>query len=479
MHGARARWRGVTGARPAKGLDPPVALRTARPFSVTTTSPSSLKDAVDERKVARRGVRRASPRIDTPTFCDHGAVASSTGGVRSLRTRLYSLAFVDEFVPFAVLFTLWFDDNGVGVAQLSIVFVMWATAVLVLEIPSGILADRVDRRRLLATAFVLRAVGITVWLIEPSLTGLVIGGALWAIHEAVASGAWEALIHDELEGVGAERDYGVVIARVGQFSNGGTAAAALVSTPLLGLGLDLAALGWLTAAMHAVSLAIVLSLPDVRWVVDRSRRAAGDDGATTMSTRSVFRLLGQRSVGIAVLVGAFIGGLAIIDEYVPLLARERGLDDTWIPLVFLSVWIGLLVGGEIAARQPTIGPSLLAVLVAIGSVGTAVALVTDTIWTLPLMAIAYAAIELTWVAADARLQARVPAHIRATVTSVREFGVGGVAAIALAAIGVMADGDDPTPGLLPVAAALGAVSLLVARLPRRLAAPAASQPAHD
>lgn len=406
-------------------------------------------------------------RIAPPTFCDHGGVASSTGGVRSLRTRLYSLAFVDEFVPFAVLFTLWFDDNGVGVAQLSIVFVMWATAVLVLEIPSGVLADRVDRRRLLATAFVLRAIGITVWLVEPSLTGLLIGGALWAVHEAVASGAWEALIHDELEAVGAEREYGVVIARVGQFSNGGTAAAAVISTPLLGLGLDLAALGWMTAAMHAVSIAIVLTLPDVRWVVERSRRAA--DGTAATSSRSTLRLLRQRAVGIPVLVGAFIGGLAIIDEYVPLLARGRGLDDTWIPLVFLSVWIGLLVGGEIAARQPMISPAVIAVLVAIGSVGTGIALVTDTIWTLPLMAVAYAAIELTWVAADARLQARVPAHIRATVTSVREFGVGGVAGIALAVIGLMADGDDPTPGLLVVAAALGAASLLVVRLPRRLA----------
>lgn len=424
---------------------------------------------VRKSRIRQRSAETA--RIAPPAFCDHGAVASSTGGVRSLRTRLYSLAFVDEFVPFAVLFTLWFDDNGVGVAQLSIVFVMWATAVLVLEIPSGVLADRVDRRRLLAAAFVLRAVGITVWLIEPTLTGLLIGGALWAVHEAVASGAWEALIHDELEAVGAEREYGVVIARVGQFSNGGTAGAAVVSTPLLGLGLDLAALGWVTAAMHAVSIAIVLSLPDVRWVVERSRRAAADDGTAATSTRATLHLLRQRAVGIPVLVGAFIGGLAIIDEYVPLLARGRGLDDTWIPLVFLSVWIGLLVGGEIAARQPMIGPMVIAVLVAIGSVGTGIALVTDTIWTLPLMAVAYAAIELTWVAADARLQARVPAHLRATVTSVREFGVGGVAGIALAVIGLMADGDDPTPGLLVVAAALGAVSLLVARLPRRLAEP--------
>ena len=64
----------------------------------------------------------------------------------------------------------------------------------------------------------------------------------------------------------AERHYGVVIARVGQYGNVGIAVAALVSTPLLGLGVDLEALGWLTTATHAVSIGLVLSLPDVRWV---------------------------------------------------------------------------------------------------------------------------------------------------------------------------------------------------------------------
>ena len=345
-------------------------------------------------------------------------MASPEGDDPQVRHRLYALAVVDEFVPFAVLFTLWFDDNGVTVGQLSIVFVMWATAVLILEVPSGILADRVDRRRLLAAAFALRALGVAVWLVEPSLTGLLIGGALWAVHEAVASGAWEALIHDELEAVGAEHDYGVVIARVGQFSNAGTAAAALVSTPLLGLGLDLTALGWLTTAMHAASIGLVLSLPDVRWVVERSRAASSDDGSAA-SIRSAAGLLRRRPVAIPVLVGALVGGLAIVDEYVPLLARRRGLDDVLVPLVFLSVWIGLLVGGEIAARQPVIRPIAVATLVGIGGATAVVALTTDPVWTLPLIAVAYAAIEPSWVVADAQLQARVPAHLRATVTSVR------------------------------------------------------------
>jgi len=386
-------------------------------------------------------------------------------GVHALRRRLYLLAFVDEFVPFAVLFTLWFADNGITVAQLSLVFVLWATAALLLEVPSGMLADRVDRRRLLAAAFLLRGIGIAVWLVVPTLTGLLVGATLWAIHEATASGAWEALIHDELEAIDAERDYAVVIARAGQFGNIGIAAAALVSTPLLGLGVDLEALGWITCAMHAASIGLVVSLPDVRWVVTRSRVAAvGDHSVAGMgeTVRVVFR---DRGVAIPVAVGAGVGGLAILDEYVPLLSRNRGLDDTFIPLVFLCVWAGLLVGGEIAARQPTITSRTLAGFVAIGGAAALVGLLTDPIWTLPLIGVAYAAIEATWVVSDARLQAGVPTHIRATVASVRGFGAALVVGLALLAIGLMSSGDDPTPGLVVVAIALIATGPLVAKLP--------------
>lgn len=73
--------------------------------------------------------------------------------VDQLRRRLYALAFIDEFGPSYAVFTLWFNDHDVTTSQLSIAFVLWAATAIVLEIPSGALADRVDRRRLLAACW--------------------------------------------------------------------------------------------------------------------------------------------------------------------------------------------------------------------------------------------------------------------------------------------------------------------------------------
>lgn len=417
-----------------------------------------------------------------------------------LERRLHLLAFVDEFGPVYAVYTLWFNDNGVTTSQISTAFLAWALTALVLEIPSGALADRVDRRHLLVGAFVVRAVGIGIWLLWPSFTGLLIGAVLWAAHDAAASGAWEALIHDELTAVGHDRHYQTVMARVGQFSHLGVAAGTLAGAGLLRVDVGLATLGWITVAAHAGSITLVATLPDVRAVPAASELAVAETvdaaaGPGPMSGPVLADVAGgvradaaagpfrawwatlrngiadaRNSPVIArlICVGALLEGLYILDEYVPLIARARGGSDAAAPIIVFVVWIGLLAGGELAARCPDLGGRALGILL-VGAVGiTTIAFASDGVWTLMLVAVAYGALEAVWIASDARLQERTPAATRATVTSVRGFGGATVSMVAFVVIGAMADGDDPTPGHFVVLAALAIVGILVVRwLPRR------------
>lgn len=394
-----------------------------------------------------------------------------------LRRRIYALSFIDEFGPVYAVWTLWFNDNGVSTSQISTVFILWAAIAIALEIPSGALADRVDRRHLIATAFSIRAAGIAVWLVWPSFGGLVLGAALWAVHGAFASGAWEAMIHDQLTAVGDERHYATVMARVSQFSHLGVASGTVLGAGLLQVDVGLDTLGWLTVAAHAGSISLVLLLPDAGWVA-----AGGDDGdpdadmlgGEPETLRAWWRTLrvGVRQARTTpvlarlVLLGAMLEGLFLFDEYVPLLSRDRGGSDSSAAVIVLVVWLGLLAGGEIAARRPhvrghTIGTFLLA-----STAVTATALLTDAVWTLALLGIGYLVQQVAWIPTDARLQERADPRTRATVTSVRGFGSATVAMLFFALVGVLSDGDDPTPGLLAALVALVATSaLLIAWLP--------------
>ena len=394
----------------------------------------------------------------------------STGG---LRRRLYALSFIDEFGPVYAVWTLWFNDNGVSTSQISTVFIMWAAIAIAFEIPSGALADRVDRRRLIATAFVIRAIGIATWLLWPTFAGLVVGAALWALHDSLASGAWEAMIHDQLAAVGDERHYATVMARVSQFSNLGVAGGTLLGAGLLQLEVALDVLGWLTVAAHVGSVGLVLLLPDAGWVAT----AEGDPGADEpVTVRAWWRTMRAgvrqaRSTPVLahlVVLGALLEGLFLFDEYLPLLSRDRGGSDSSAAIIVLVVWIGLLVGDEIAARRPDLRGRTLGTLVLVGSAVTAISLLTDAVWTLALLAFGYLVHEMAWIPTDARLQERADPPTRATVTSVRAFGSATIAMSFFAVVGLLSDGDDPTPGLLAALLALiVAGALLIVWLPER------------
>ena len=388
-----------------------------------------------------------------------------------LRRRLYALAFIDEFGPVYAVWTLWFNDNDVSTGQISTAFLAWALIALAFEIPSGALADRVDRRRLLAVAFSIRAIGIATWLVWPTYEGLLLGSVLWAVHDALASGTWEAMIHDELTALGDDADYPTVMARISQFSNLGVAAGTLLGAVLLservGIVVGLATLGWLTVAAHAGSISLVSTLPDVRWVTDtgepmsyRAYVATLRDGLAEARRVPV--------IGKLVILGALLEGLFMFDEYVPLLSRARGGSDGAAPIIVLVVWVALLLGGEVAARRPDIRGVTVGIGVVLGCGVTATALLTDPVWTLALLAVGYGIHEVAWIPTDARLQERASPRVRATVTSVRGFGSASVSIVFFAIVAAMSNGDDPTPGLLAAIGLLGLTGvLLIAWLPAR------------
>ncbi len=81
------------------------------------------------------------------------------------------------------------------------------------------------------------------------------------------------MIHDEVTAVGHADDYQPVMARIGQFSHVGVAAGTLLGAGLLRVDVGIVALGWLTVAAHAGSIAGVLLLPDAGWVASDGHEA--------------------------------------------------------------------------------------------------------------------------------------------------------------------------------------------------------------
>ncbi|GAA3748561.1 MFS transporter [Plantactinospora mayteni] len=180
-----------------------------------------------------------------------------------MTTTFYLYAFLDDFVLLYPLYALLFTDTGLSVAQISSLFVIWSLTGIVLEVPSGVWADAVSRRLLLAGAPLLGAVGFGLWVAAPSYWVFALGFVLWGARGALQSGASEALLYDELDRLGLADRYGRVIGRASTVSLLGVLLAIAVATPVFAVG-GYPAVGVASVLASLLCALVALALPEHR-----------------------------------------------------------------------------------------------------------------------------------------------------------------------------------------------------------------------
>lgn len=102
------------------------------------------------------------------------------------------------------IFTVLFLDLGLSIGEFAALNVVWAITIVLLEVPSGALADQFGRKRLMVVAGVLMVLEMAVLCLMPVgnhdavLWLFVLNRVLSGAAEACASGADEALAYDSL-----------------------------------------------------------------------------------------------------------------------------------------------------------------------------------------------------------------------------------------------------------------------------------------
>lgn len=130
------------------------------------------------------------------------------------------------------VFTVLFLDLGLSIGEFAALNVVWALTSVILEVPSGALADRFGRRPLVVAAGVLMVLEMAVLCVMPPgrhdvvLWLFVVNRVLSGAAEACASGADEALAYDSLP----EAERGVLWPRVMANLSRGTALGFVVSS---------------------------------------------------------------------------------------------------------------------------------------------------------------------------------------------------------------------------------------------------------
>ena len=138
------------------------------------------------------------------------------------------------FVAFSVLFNarfyypvigVLFLDLGLTLEQYALLNVIWAIVIIVLEIPSGALADVIGRKRVVVLAAALMVAEMAVFAFAPRGAWmfwlLVLNRILSGAAEACASGADEALAYDSLPEADRKTTWPRVLESLMRWKSGG------------------------------------------------------------------------------------------------------------------------------------------------------------------------------------------------------------------------------------------------------------------
>ena len=237
-------------------------------------------------------------------------------------------------------------------------------AVLIFEVPTGVLADTYGRRKSVITGFLLMGSGFVLEGAVPTFAAVLAAQAVWGVGYTFISGALEAWIADEAP----ERDLGRVYLRGEQADYLGSLLGVGGSVLLGAVALNLPLLigGALTIAL---GLALFFVMPE------RNFRPSPREGRSSLqqvaaTARGGVRLVGARPVLLMLLVVAVFTGMS--EEGFDRLYAKHFLDGIGLPsLAGLDpvVWFGVISAGslilsyvaaEILGRNMDVGDAAVA-----------------------------------------------------------------------------------------------------------------------
>jgi len=126
----------------------------------------------------------------------------------------YLTSFFFSFVFAYAIYIVLFHVRGLSILQIALLTSWCSLITLLLEIPTGALADAWSRKKMLALAPLIKALCFVIWFFANGNFYLYIFGiTFWATANALVSGTSESLLYDTLSFHNKKEDYEKVLGR--------------------------------------------------------------------------------------------------------------------------------------------------------------------------------------------------------------------------------------------------------------------------
>ncbi|KIL42731.1 hypothetical protein KP77_33610 [Jeotgalibacillus alimentarius] len=246
---------------------------------------------------------------------------------------IYFIGFFFSLIPAYVIERLFWEMRGMSVLDVVLTEIIFGIVMLSMEVPSGVLADRIGRKPLIVAGVFLEGMMFAVLLIADSFWqfGLAIGFA--AAGAAFLSGAEHALLYDSLAAIHKEKKFDWYLGRL-QAVRMISLFIAAMSGSFLGMYVPLEVNYWLSLISTMIAFLLTFFLKEIK---QKNSEAAGS--MSRQMTEAARFFVRQPALVYLLLLGITVGLAAgFVEEF-----WQLYLTDAGVGLSFFGVFYGIIL----------------------------------------------------------------------------------------------------------------------------------------
>ncbi len=340
---------------------------------------------------------------------------------RSLRSNiiyLYLVKFSSWFMLYMPIVVPFYQSNGLNLKELMILQACYSLSIVILEIPSGYLADALGRRLTILLGTVLGTAGFVIYSATSGFWPFLVAELTLGIGASLISGADSAILYDSLQDLKREKDYTRLegwVTSVGNFSE----AAAGIAGAFLAKYISIRAPYYfqIGVAMTGIPAAILLIEPGSH--LQRVKFTMKDILGVVRYAMIENKIL-RRNIIYSSIIGASTLTMAwFVQPYFQLIH----IPLAWYGVLWTTLNLTVALTSVIAYKvENWLGDRLTMVMITLGiSLGYFAAGFFQAIWALAFFYVFYLVRGIATPVLKNYVNALTSSEIRATVLSVRSF----------------------------------------------------------
>ncbi len=317
------------------------------------------------------------------------------------------------FMPIVVLF---YEENGLGMADVLLLKGIYSVAIVIFEIPSGYFADVWGRKSTMVIGSIMGTVGFIIYSLSGSFMGFLAAELMLGIGQSFISGSDSALLYDSLLLEKCEKDYVKLEGRVISIGNFAETIAAVAGGFLAEISLRTPFIAQIFIAALAIPAALTLLEP----AAEHKRKGTIKEILHIVKSSLFTNKLLKRTIFFSSIIGTSTLTFAwFIQPYL----EQLGFSPSRIGLIWAALNLTVAVVTLYAYKvEKALGKTRTIILIALLISGGYMAVgLINSLWALAFMFLFYMIRGIATPVLKDYINQVTTSEVRATVLSVRSF----------------------------------------------------------